>query len=92
MSHVRFLGAGGGNVALLPDCMGATTITWIYGAHRLNAPARQYATRERTEYAFGYLRRALARDLAGRGFGIECPDHDKPKRNSLVATLMDLVA
>ena len=51
-----------------------------------------YATRERTEYAFGDLRRALARDLAGRGFGIECPDHDKPKRNPLIATLMDLVA
>jgi hypothetical protein len=73
-------------------CMAATTITWIYGAHRLKAPARRYATRERTEYAFGDLRRALARDLAGRGFGIECPDPDKPKRNPLIATLMDLVA
>ena len=73
-------------------CMAATTLTWIYGAHRLQAPPRRYATRERTEYAFGDLRRALARDLAGRGFGIECPDHDKPKRNPLIATLMDLVA
>jgi hypothetical protein len=73
-------------------CMAATTITWIYGAHRRKALPRRYATRERTEYAFGDLRRALARDLAGRGFGIECPAPDKPKRNPLIATLMDLVA
>jgi len=73
-------------------CLVATTITWVYGAHRLKAPPRRYATRERTEYAFGDLRRALAKDLARKGFGIECPDPVKPKQNPLIATLMELVA
>lgn len=72
--------------------MAATTVTWIYGAQRPKAPARWCATRERTEYAFGGLRRVLARDLAGRGFGTNCPDPEKPKRNPLIATIMELVA
>jgi len=73
-------------------CMAAATITWIYGAHLDKAPARRYATAKRTEYAFADLRRALAKDLGGQGFGIDCEIPDKAPRNPLIGMVMDLVA
>ena len=73
-------------------CMAATAITWIYGAHLAKAPPRRYATTKRTEYAFADLRRALAKELGGRGFGIDCPDPGNGTRNPLIAAVMDLVA
>jgi hypothetical protein len=41
------------------------------------APPRGYATAKRTEYAFGDLRRGLAKDLGAQGFGIDCQGDDK---------------
>jgi hypothetical protein len=76
----------------LPFCMAATTMTWIYGAHLHQAPPRRYATAKRTEYAFADRRRALAKDLGGQGFGIDCRVPGNATRNPLIATLMDLVA
>ena len=73
-------------------CMAATTITWIYGAHLHKAPARRYATTKRTEYAFADLRRALAKDLGGQGFGVDCQNLGNASRNPLIGTVMDLVA
>jgi len=73
-------------------CMVATTMTWIYGAHLHKAPPRRYATAKRTEYAFADLRRALAKDLGGQGFGIDCRIPGNVTRNPLIATVMDLVA
>jgi len=73
-------------------CLAATTLTWIYGAHLEKAPPRRYATAKRTEYAFGDLRRALAKDLGAQGFGIDCQGDDKATRNPLIAAVMDLVA
>lgn len=76
----------------LQFCMAATTITWIYGAHLHQAPPRRYATAKRTEYAFADLRRALAKDLGGQGFGSDCQIPGNATRNPLIATVMDLVA
>jgi hypothetical protein len=73
-------------------CMAAATITWIYGAHLHKAPARRYATTKRTEYAFGDLRRSLAKDLGGQGFAIDCQAADNATRNPLIGIVMDLVA
>ena len=73
-------------------CMAATAIVWIYGAHLDKAPPRRYATAKRTEYAVADLRRALAKDLGGRGFGIDCAADRNPVRNPLIAAVMDLVA
>jgi hypothetical protein len=73
-------------------CMAATTITWIYGAHLAKAPPRRYATAKRTEYAFADLRRALAKDLGGQGFGISCQKSGNAARNQLIGAVMDLVA
>jgi len=73
-------------------CMAATAIVWIYGAHLDKAPPRRYATAKRTEYAFGDLRRSLAKDLGGRGFGMDCEGDGKAVRNPLIAAVMALVA
>jgi len=73
-------------------CMAAATITWIYGAYLDKAPTRRYATAKRTEYAFADLRRALAKDLGGQGFGIDCAIPAKAARNPLIGMVMDLVA
>jgi hypothetical protein len=73
-------------------CMAATAITWIYGAHLAAAPPRRYATTKQTEYAFADLRRALAKDLGGHGFGIGCATVGNGARNALIGAVMDLVA
>jgi hypothetical protein len=73
-------------------CMAATTITWIYGAHLASAPPRRYATRQRTEFAFGDLRRALAKDLGDGGFGIDCHASGNGARIPLISAVMALVA
>ncbi len=73
-------------------CMATTTITWIDGAHLHQASPRRYATAKRTEYAYADLRRALAKDLGGQGFGIDCRIPGNATRNPLIAPVMDLVA
>jgi hypothetical protein len=73
-------------------CMVATTITWIYAEHLKQAPIRRYASEKTTEYAFADVRRALAKQLANEGFGIDCQDHAKPDRNPLISAVMRLVA
>jgi hypothetical protein len=73
-------------------CMAATAITWIYGEQLAKAPPRRYATTKRTEYAFADLRRRLAQDLGGEGFGIDCADPGKPVQNRLLAAVMALAA
>jgi len=56
------------------------------------APPRRYPTIKRTEYAFADLRRQLAHDLGGEGFGIGCGDAGTPTQNPLIAAVMKLVA
>ena len=73
-------------------CLAATTLTCIYGTHLEKAPLRCFAMAKRTEYAFGDLRRALAKDIGAQGFGIDCQNDDKATQNPLIAAMMDLVA
>ena len=73
-------------------CMAATTLTWIYGACRTQAPPRRYATRHRREYAFADLRRAFAQDLSEGGFGGLSPKSDHPEQKPMIATLLSLAA
>jgi hypothetical protein len=47
---------------------------------------------KRTEYAFADLRRRLAQELGGEGFGSDCGGANKPTRNPLIAAVMRLVA
>jgi hypothetical protein len=73
-------------------CMAATTITWIYAAHLLQAPARRYASEHTTEFAFADVRRSLAKHLATEGFGIDYYDPGKSHQKPLISAVMRLVA
>jgi len=76
----------------LEFCMLASTIVWLY-AERLNkAPARRYASQNRTEYAFADVRRTMANEIGHQDFVIGCPKSGKPPRNSLLQSFMRLVA
>ena len=76
----------------LSFCMLATALTWIYAEHLNQAPIRRYPSQHTTEYTFADVRRALAKDIANEGFGIDCQDHAKPDRNPLISAVMRLVA
>jgi hypothetical protein len=69
-------------------CMAATAITWIYAAHLKQAPVRRYASDNTNAYAFGDVRRALAREIERQGFGIVCHDPGKPDNKSLISVIM----
>ena len=49
-------------------CMMATVLVWIYADRLRHTPARRYATKERTEFAFGDVRRLIASVIAKEGF------------------------
>ena len=76
----------------LQFCLAATTITWLYAAHLPHAPARRYASQKTTEFAFGDVRRSLAKDIGKGSFDIDCQSPRKPERNSIISTVMRLVA
>ncbi len=76
----------------LEFCMMATTLVWIYADRISHAPARRYATKERTEFAFGDVRRLIASVIAKEGFDSLCIESHKPKKNPLIATILRLVA
>jgi hypothetical protein len=73
-------------------CMAATTITWIYAEHLPQAPARRYASKNTTEYAFADVRRALASVLAKESFDADWQHVEKPSQNPLIRVVMRLVA
>ena len=53
-------------------CMMATTLVWIYADRISHTPARRYATNERTEFAFGDVRRLITSVIAKEGFDSLC--------------------
>ena len=73
-------------------CMMATTLVWIYADRISHTPARRYATHERTEFAFGDVRRLITGVIAKDGFDSLCLKPTKPKQNSLMTTILRLVA
>ena len=73
-------------------CMMATVLVWIYADRLSHTPARRYATKERTEFAFGDVRRLIAGVIAKEGFDSLCIKSPKPRQNPLMATILRLVA
>jgi hypothetical protein len=69
--------------------MAAIATTWIYGAHLAKVSPRRYATAKQIDHAFADLRGALAKELGGRGFGIDCLDPGESPRISLIGAVMD---
>jgi len=76
----------------LQFCMMATTLVWIYADRIDHTPARRYITDERTEFAFGDVRRMISEILAKEDFDSLCVKPTQPKRNPLIATILRLVA
>jgi hypothetical protein len=73
-------------------CMMATTLVWIYADRISHTPARRYATHDRTDFAFGDVRRLISSVMAKQGFDRLCAESSKPKKNPLIATILRLVA
>jgi hypothetical protein len=73
-------------------CMMATTLVWIYADRISHTPVRRYTTHKRTEFAFGDVRRLITGVIAKTGFDSLCLKPSKPKQNSLMATILRLVA
>lgn len=76
----------------LQFCMAATTLTWVYAQCLEKTPARRYATQKRTEYAFADVRRIIADEIGKPDFDIGCHKLRKSANNSLLETIMRLVA
>ena len=72
--------------------MMATTLVWIYADRISHTPARRYATNDRTEFAFGDVRRLISTVIAKEGFDSLCIESPKPKQNPLMAAILRLVA
>jgi hypothetical protein len=70
----------------------ATTLVWIYADRISHTPARRYATHDRTDFAFGDVRRLISSVMAKQGFDRLCVASSKPKKNPLIATILRLVA
>ena len=70
----------------------ASTLTWIY-ADRLQAdPERRHKVKGRTSFAFSDVRRIIAEAALDENFDRVCPKPGNPTKNSLVATLLRMVA
>ena len=72
--------------------MMATTLVWIYADRISHTPARRYATNDRTEFAFGDVRRLISSVISKEGFDSLCIEPRKPKQNPLMAAILRLVA
>jgi len=73
-------------------CMMATTLTWIY-ADRLQAePERRHKIRGRASFAFSDVRRIIAEAALDPDFQSICPRPTQPAQNSIIKTLLRMVA
>ncbi|MCB1935360.1 MAG: transposase [Nitrosomonas sp.] len=73
-------------------CMMATAITWIYADHLEKTPQRCYAVNNRRHFAFSDVRKLITRAALNKDFDSFCPKHVKTTRNSIIDTLLRLVA
>ena len=76
----------------LQFCMMATTLVWIYADRISHTPARRYTTKQRTEFAFGDVRRLMSSVIGKEGIDSLCIESTKPTKNPLIATILRLVA
>ncbi len=73
-------------------CMMATTVTWIY-ADRIKAdPERCYIVKGRASFAFSDVRRLVANAALSEDFLRLWPASPKPRQNSFVSVLLQMVA
>jgi len=73
-------------------CMMATTLTWIYADRLKIGPERKHKVKGRTSFAFSDVRRMIAEAGLDPDFSRLCPKPSNSPVNSLVATLLRMVA
>ncbi len=73
-------------------CMMATTITWIYADRLKTNPERRHKVKGRTSFAFSDVRLIIAEAGLDLDFSRLCPKPSNSPVNSLVATLLCMVA
>jgi len=73
-------------------CMMATTLTWMYADRLKTNPERRHKVKGRTSFAFSDVRRIIAEAGLDPDFSRLCPKPSNSPVNSLVATLLRMVA
>jgi hypothetical protein len=73
-------------------CLMATTLTWLYADRLQNAPDRRHKIRGRSAFAFSDVRRILAEAALHPDFQSICPRPSQSPQNSIVQTLLRMVA
>jgi transposase len=73
-------------------CMMATTVTWIYADYLDQAPKRCHAVNDRAHFACSDVRKLITQAALDKNFDIVCPKPNKRRNNSLIDTLLRMVA
>ena len=73
-------------------CMMASTITWIYAARLKTSPERRHKVKGRGSFAFSDVRRIIAEAALDSDFHRLCPKPSNSPVNSMVTTLLRMVA
>jgi len=73
-------------------CMMAATVTWIYADYLDQASKRCYAVNDRSHFAFSDVRKRITPAALDKDFDIVCPKPNKRRNNSLIDTLLRMVA
>ena len=73
-------------------CMMATTLTWIYANRLQNMPERKYKIKGRASFAFSDVRRIMAEAALHPDFQSVCPFPSQTPQNSIIKTLLRMVA
>jgi transposase len=73
-------------------CMMATSVTWVYADHLAQAPQRCYAVNDRAHFAFSDVRKLITQAAFDKDFDTVCPKPNKSANNSLISTLLRMVA
>lgn len=73
-------------------CMMATTLTWIYADRLQHAPDRRHKIRGRANFAFSDVRRIIAEAALHPDFRSICPLPRQTRQNSIIKTLLRMVA
>ena len=73
-------------------CMMATTLTWIYADRLQKMPDRKYKIKGRASFAFSDVRRIMAEAILDPDFQSICPLPTQTRQNSIIKTLLRMVA
>ena len=73
-------------------CMMATTLTWIYADKLQKMPDRKFKIKGRASFAFSDVRRIMAEAILNPDFQSICPLPTQLLQNSIIKTLLRMVA